>query len=72
MEEVFSLQEKNIAMKIHVRILIDLASVWPRISFEGAFDNEVLLESLSLSFERIRHFDQSKLSHKIRAQVTYL
>ena len=46
----------------HVRILIDFASVWPRISFERAFDNEVLLESLSLSFERIRHFGPKILS----------
>ena len=40
--------------------------------FERAFDNEVLLESLSFSFERIRHFGPAKLSHKIRSQVTYL
>ena len=46
----------------HVGILINFASVWPRISFERAFDNEVLLESLSFSFERIRHFGPAKLS----------
>ena len=40
----------------------DFASVWSRISFERAFDNEVLLESLSLSFERIRHFGPKILS----------
>jgi len=50
----------------HVRILIDFLSVWSRISFERVFDNEVLLESLSLSFERIRHFCQAKLSLQFR------
>ena len=61
-KEEFSLEEKDITIEVHVRILIDFASVWSRISFERAFDNEVLLESLSLSFERIRHFCQAKLS----------
>ena len=28
--------------------------------------------NLSFPFERIKHFDQAKLSLKIRAQVTYL
>jgi len=86
MKEEFSLQEKNITMKIHGCTLNGFTSVFPRV-LERVFGNEVLLESLSFSFERIRyfglaklsqsferikHFDQSKLSHKIRAQVTYL
>jgi len=50
----------------HAKILIDFASVWSRISFERTFDNEVLLESLSLSFERIKHFCQAKLSLQFR------
>ena len=71
MEEEFSFQEKNITMKIHGWTLNGFASVCPRVSFERAFGNEVLLESLSFPFERIRHFVQAKIS-KIRAQVTYL
>ena len=47
MEEEFSLQEKNITMKIHVRILIDLASVWPRNIFERI---------RHFGYERIRQF----------------
>ena len=61
MEEEFSLQEKNITMKIHGWTLNGFASVCPRV-VERAFNNEVLLESLCLSFERIRHFCQAKLS----------
>ena len=71
MEEEFSLQEKNITMKIHGWTLNGFASVCPRV-LERAFGDEGLLESLSFYFERIIHFSQAKLSLKIRAQVTYL
>ena len=49
-------------MKDHSRFLIEFASVLTKEYFERAFDNEVLLESLSLSFERIRHFGPKILS----------
>ena len=62
MKEEFSLQEKNITMKIHGWTLNGFASVCPRVSFERAFGNEFLLEYLSFPFERIRHFEQAKLS----------
>ena len=71
-KEEFSLEEKDITIEVHGETLNGFASVCPRVSFERAFDNEVLLESLSLSFERIRYFCQAKLSNKICAQVTYL
>ena len=71
-KEEFSLEEKDITIEVHGETLNGFVSVCPRVSFERAFDNEVLLESLSLLFERIRHFEQAKLSLKIRAQVTYL
>ena len=61
MEEEFSLQEKNITMKIYGWTLNGFASVCPRV-LERAFYNEVLLESLSFSFERIRHFGPKILS----------
>ena len=61
-KEEFSLEEKDITIEVHGETLNGFASVCPRVSFERAFGNEVLLESLSLPFERIRHFEQAKLS----------
>ena len=61
-KEEFSLEEKNITIEVHGKTLNGFASVCPRVSFEGAFGNEVLLESLSFPFERIIHFEQEKLS----------
>ncbi|KAL5131288.1 hypothetical protein HKD37_12G034202 [Glycine soja] len=61
-KEEFSLEEKDIRIEFHGETLNGFASVCPRVSLERAFGNEVLLESLSFSFERIRHFEQTKLS----------
>jgi len=60
-KEEFSLEEKDITIKVHGETLNGFTSVCPRVSFERAFGNEVLLESLSFPFERIRHFEQAKL-----------
>ena len=60
-EEEFSLEEKDITIEVHGWILNGFASVCPRV-VERAFGNEVLLEYLSFSFERIIHFGQAKLS----------
>ena len=46
-KEEFSLEEKDITIEVHGETLNGFASVCPRVSFERAFDNEVLLESLS-------------------------
>jgi len=51
-------------------LLMDLQVFCPRV-LEKIFENEVLLKSLSFSFERIRHSGPAKFSDKIRAQVTY-
>ena len=62
-KEEFSLEEKDITIKVHGETLNGFASVCPRVSFERAFGNEVVLEYLSsFPFERIRHFEQAKLS----------
>jgi len=61
-KEEFSLEEKDITIEVHGETLNGFASVCPRVSFERAFGNEVLLKSLSFPFERIRHFKQAKLS----------
>ena len=53
---------KDITIEAHGETLNGFASVCPRVSFERAFDNVVVLESLSFPFERIRHFEQAKLS----------
>ncbi|KAL5176422.1 hypothetical protein HKD37_08G022369 [Glycine soja] len=63
-KEEFSLEEKDITIEVHGETLNGFASVCPRVSFEKTSDNEVLLESLSLSFKRIRHFGPTKLSHQ--------
>ena len=60
-KEEFSPEEKDITIEVHGETLNGFASVCPRV-LERAFDNEVLLESLSFSFERIRHFGPAKLS----------
>jgi len=52
-----SLEEKDITIEVHGETLNEFASVCPRISFERAFDNEVLLESLSFPLKRIRNFE---------------
>ena len=61
-KEQFSLEEKDITIEVHGETLNGFASVCPRVSFERAFDNEVLLDSLSLAFVWIRHFGPAKLS----------
>jgi len=61
-KEEFFLKERDITIEVHGETLNGFAIVFPRVSFEGAFGNEVLLESLSFPFERIRHFEQAKLS----------
>jgi len=61
-KEEFSLEEKDITIEVHVETLNGFASVCSRVSFERAFGNETLFESLSFPFERIRHFEQTKLS----------
>jgi len=61
-KEEFSLEEKDITIEVHGETLNGFVSVCLRISFERAFGNEVLLESLSFSFERIRHSGPAKLS----------
>ena len=53
-KEEFFLEEKDITIEVHRETLNGFASVCPRVSFERAFGNEVLLESLSLLFE-VRH-----------------
>jgi len=50
------LKEIDVTIEVHGENLNGFASVCPRVSFERAYDNEVLLESLSFPFERIRHF----------------
>ena len=59
-KEEFSLKENDITIEVHGDTLNGFASVCLRISFERAFGNEVLLESLSFPSERIRHFEQAK------------
>ena len=54
-KEEFSLEEKDITIEVHGETLNEFASVCPRV-LERAFGNDVLLQSLSFSFERIRHF----------------
>ena len=49
-EEEFSLEEKDITIEVHGETLNGFASVCPRVSFERAFGNEVLLEYLSHTF----------------------
>jgi len=49
-KEEFSLEEKDITIEVHGETLNGFASVCPRVSFEKAFDNEVLLEYLFLAF----------------------
>ena len=49
-EEEFSLEEKDITIEVHGWTLNRFASVRPRVSFETAFGNEVLLEYLSHTF----------------------
>jgi len=61
-KEEFSPEEKDITIEVHGEILNGFACVCPRVSFERAFDNEVLLESLSFPFERIKYFEQAKFS----------
>jgi len=61
-KEEFFLEEKDITIEVHGKTLNEFVSVCPRVSFERAFGNEVLLESLSFSFERIRYFGPAKLS----------
>jgi len=61
-KEEFSLKKKDITIEVHGETLNGLASVCPRVSFERAFGNVVLLDSLSFSFKRIRHSEQAKLS----------
>jgi len=56
------LKKKDITIEVHGWTLNGFASVFPIVSFERAFGNEILLESLSFPFERIRHFEQTKLS----------
>jgi len=46
-KEEFSLEEKDITIEVHGETLNGFASVCPRVSFERAFGNEVLLEYLS-------------------------
>jgi len=53
---------KDITIEVHGKTLNRFASVCPRVSSERAFDNEVLLESLSFPFERIKYFGPAKLS----------
>ena len=62
-KEKFSLEEKDITIEVHGETLNRFAIVCPRVFFERAFGNEVILESLSFPFEMIRHFEQAKLSH---------
>ena len=52
-KEEFSLEEKDITIEVHGETLNGFASVCLRVSFERAFGNEVILESLSFPFERI-------------------
>ncbi|KAL5123900.1 hypothetical protein HKD37_02G004395 [Glycine soja] len=61
-KEEFSLEKKDITIKVHGETLNGFSSVCPRVSFKRAFGNEVLLESLSFPFERIKHFEQAKFS----------
>jgi len=49
-KEEFSLKEKDITIEVHGETLDGFASVCPKVSFERAFDNEVLLEYLSHTF----------------------
>jgi len=49
-KEEFSLEEKDITIEVHGETLNGFASVCPRVSFERAFSNEVLLEYLSYTF----------------------
>ncbi|KAL5130693.1 hypothetical protein HKD37_12G033710 [Glycine soja] len=63
-KEEFSLEEKDITIEVHGETLNGFTSVCPRVSFEEAFCNEVLLKSLSFSFERIGHFGSAKFSHQ--------
>jgi len=49
-KEEFSLEDKDITIEVHGKTLNGFASVCPRVSFERAFGNEVLLEYLSHKF----------------------
>ena len=71
-KEEFSLEEKDITIDVHGWTLYGFAGVCPRVSFERAFENEVLLESLSFSFERIRHSGPGKLSSNFVPSHTYI
>jgi len=46
-KEEFSLKEKDITIEVLGETLNGFASVFPRVSFERAFGNEVILEYLS-------------------------
>jgi len=56
-KEEFSIEEKDITIEAHGETLNGFASVCPKVSFERAFGNEVLFESLSFPFKRIRNFE---------------
>ena len=71
MEEEFSLQEKNITMKIHGWTLNGCASVCPRVLWESIWQWSSLGISLIFFWED-KTFWTSKTLSIIRAQVTYL
>ena len=60
----FSLEENDITIEVHEETFNEFVIVCPTVSFEKAYDNEILLESLLFPFERIKHFEQAKLSHQ--------
>jgi len=49
-KEEFSLEEKDIIIEVHGETLNGFASVCPRVYFQRAFGNEVLLEYSFIHF----------------------
>ena len=61
-KEEFSLEKKDITIDVHGWTLNGFAGVCPRIYFERAFDNEVLLESLIFFWEDTTYWTSKTLS----------